>query len=188
MEERLKRRLVGAIVLVSLAIIFIPMMLDGRRSEQQLVSGIPDRDTGPYNEQLPQAKPEAPIVPIKPVPVEETAQVAAPAPEPVTPAPAEVAPVPPAPKPVPAAAAPKTLTAWVVQVGSFSKHEGADSIAGKLRAAGFDTSIEKAQVNGLTVYRVQVGPEADKARAEALRDSIRSKLKLDGKVMTYPSS
>lgn len=192
MEERIKRRLVGAIVLVSLAIIFVPMMLDGRGGEQQLAPGIPARDTGPYNEQLSQSLPEPPIVPIRQAPEAvsqpepEPTPATAPAPPPEVVAPPAARPAPTKPAHVVSAARP--LTAWVVQVGSFSRHEGAEAVAGKLRAAGFDTQVEKASVNGQTVYRVQAGPEVDKARAEALRERIRDKLKLDGKVLSYPSA
>jgi DedD protein len=185
MKEQLKRRLTGAIVLVSLAVIFVPMLLDGRSVDQQLEAGIPLRDTGPFDEQLAEARPE-PIVPITGElasrdisPAADVAQVVAPvAPPPrVQPQPAA------APQPVAA-----TLQGWVIQVASFSKQDNADEVAGKLRSAGFDTRIEQAQVKGQTVYRVQVGPEADKARAEALLQRIRSTVQLKGKLLAYPSA
>jgi DedD protein len=185
MKQRLKRRLTGAIVLVSLAVIFIPMLLDGRSVDKQLETGIPKRDTGPFDEQLAQARPE-PIVPIG-------AELATPDPAPAADVAQSEAPVPPPPqvRPEPAAepapVAP-TLHGWVIQVASFSKADNADEVAGRLRSAGFDTRIEKAQVKGRTVYRVQVVPEADKMRAEALLKRIRSTVQLEGKLLAYPSA
>ncbi len=45
MDERLKQRLVGAAVLVALAVIFLPMLLDGqpRQSERTVRLGLPER-------------------------------------------------------------------------------------------------------------------------------------------------
>lgn len=185
MKEQLKRRLTGAIVLISLAIIFIPMLLDGRSVDQQLEAGIPQRDTGPFDEQLAEARPE-PIIPISgelasrdASPAAGVAQVVAP----VAPPP-RVQPEP-AMDPEPVAA---TLHGWVIQVASFSRADNAEEVAGRLRSAGFDTRIEQAQVKGKTVYRVQVGPEADKARAEGLLQRIRSTVQLEGRLLAYPSA
>jgi DedD protein len=185
MKEQLKRRLTGAIVLVSLAVIFIPMLLDSRSVDKQLESGIPQRDTGPFDEQLAVARPE-PIVPIG-------GELATPDPGPAAEAPHSVAPVAPPPRvepeppPVQPPVAP-SLHGWIIQVASFSSSNNAEEVADKLRTAGFQARIEQAQVKGRTVYRVQVGPEADKARAEALLERIRQAVQLRGKLLAYPSA
>lgn len=175
-KDQLKRRLVGAVVLVSLAVIFIPMMLDSRTVEENLGAAIPSRDTGPFDEQLARQTP---------TPIERTSGPAAVDPNVL---PATAAGVPKADSPEPQVAAQRPdLHAWVVQLGSFGERANADGLAAKLRAAGFDTVIEQARVDGQSVYRVQVGPEATEAAAEQTRQRIADKLKLDGKVHRHPA-
>lgn len=179
-KQQLKRRLVGATVLASLAVIFVPMMLDSRPAEELVGATIPERDVGPFNETL-GASDTAPI--------ERGDATAVAALDPNR--------LPPTAAGVPAAgggeadrpgAASATLRSWVVQVGSFSQQDNAEGMAQQLRAAGFDTVIEKAELDGQTLYRVQVGPEAAEARAELLRQRIHKTLKLDGSVREHPAS
>ena len=91
------------------------------------------------------------------------------------------------PKPTSEATVTKGASAWVVQVGRYGPQDNADGVAAQLRKAGFDTVIEKAQVEGQPVYRVQVGPESSQARADQLRQRISDKLKLDGTVFQHPA-
>lgn len=166
-------------VLASLAIIFIPMLLDNRAVEENLGAVIPSRDTGPFNDDLARQAP-API-----------ARLAS------EPAVAAIDPnvLPPTAAGVPSSSSPEVdtqsatpaLRAWVVQVGSYGQQDNADGVAARLRTAGFDTVIEKAQVEGQPVYRVQVGPESSQARADALRQRISDTLKLDGTVVQHPA-
>lgn len=177
-KSQLKRRLVGAAVLASLAVIFVPMMLDNR-SEVAVGPVIPDRSAGPFNERLAAEVPE----PIRrTTPVEPVAAPARPEPAPAAANP-NVLPAPAAGETSAPAAGPQ---GWVVQVGSFGESGNAEGLAKRLRAAGFDTVIESAQVQGATVYRVQVGPTADENAATDLRSQIQAKLQLDGKVVRHP--
>lgn len=184
-KAQLKRRLVGAVVLVSLAVIFIPMMLDNRGTEMGVGAAIPTRDTGPFDDELAMQRPEAIDRTAAPVAAEPGPATAATQDQPASPS------FDPNAQPAPAAGTPAQTTvatprAWVVQVGSFGQADNAEAVAGKLRAAGFDTVIEKAQVDGGQVYRVQVGPTATEANAEQLRQRISDKLKLDGAVRQHP--
>lgn len=177
-KDQLKRRLVGALVLVSLAIIFVPMMLDSRAVEENLGAAIPSRNAGPFDENLAQQSP---------LPIERSDFKPAPAPFDPSQKPSAAAGVPQASSPeVDNLVPPPPLVAWVVQVGSFSQQDNAESVASRLRAAGFDTVIEKAMVDGQAVYRVQAGPESTEARAEQLRLQISDKVKLDGSVRQHP--
>lgn len=171
-----KRRLVGAIVLASLAVIFLPMLLDSRVAEEQLGAVIPQRDVGPFNEQLARTTIQPIAPPATPVPP------AAPAATPFEP---ETLPATAAGKPAQTAATTPELRTWVVQVGSYAQPDNADSVAARLRAAGFDTVVDKVELDGKRLYRVQVGPEIDQGRAEQLRTRIREKLQLDGTVRLH---
>ncbi|MDD5277382.1 MAG: SPOR domain-containing protein [Methylovulum sp.] len=69
---------------------------------------------------------------------------------------------------------PKTgLVRWYVQAGSFSKKENATSLADNLRKQGLPVLLETIQVSGKgTFYRLRVGPELDKKRADAMKDKL----------------
>lgn len=163
----------GAAVLVSLAVIFIPMLFDdAARLEPPLlhtrIPAPPEPAAEPFESGLirntiaPTVKPVREAPPAKPV---ET----------------------PAPPAKATAPAPRIgLRAWIVQVGSFSSRENAMEVVGKLRAAGFDTFLETADVAGKSVFRVRVGPEADRVRAQALVPQIKAAVGLEGSVRRYP--
>lgn len=164
----------GAAVLVSLAVIFIPMLFDdAARLEPPLlqtrIPTPPKPAPAPFSSDHVQQE-------VPPTPVPKAAPVAAPEPpEPSSTESEARAPV-----------AKIGLRAWVVQVGSFSSRENATEVVQKLRAAGFDTFLESAEVSGKTVFRVRVGPEADRVRAQALLPQIKAAVGLEGSVRRYP--
>ena len=96
MNQQLKQRLVGAVVLVSLAVIFVPIILEGPDDEwTPRTQGMPEPPPISYHEeaetQLPlpveQLAPPAAIQPAEPVeseppPAPDTAAAAAPQPAP----------------------------------------------------------------------------------------------------------
>ena len=119
--------------------------------------------------------------------------------KPVAPTAATVAaPVAPAPRTAatgkPAAANPAATAAspaaagrgYVVQVSAFSTEEEALSLRNRLRAAGFTAFSERVQLDSGTLYRVRVGPTADRDAADQLRVSLSQKLGLSGMVVAYP--
>lgn len=61
-----------------------------------------------------------------------------------------------------------------VQVGAFASKTSAENYAAKVRAAGFDTFVTVASVNGKTVYRVQLGAFKEKANAAAYVDKVKA--------------
>lgn len=63
-----------------------------------------------------------------------------------------------------------TKTLYRVQTGAFAKRENADTLAAKLKAAGFDTYI--VTVDGL--YKVQVGAYSVKANADAMAAKLKA--------------
>ena len=86
----------------------------------------------------------------------------------------------PAPDPAPEVAdeAPPTappaaqLSGWAVQVGSFSRVDGAESLAGRLRDAGYRAFTRRFEQPGQTLHRVYLGPELDRDRARDLRERV----------------
>ncbi len=160
MERRLKNRLVGAVVLVALAVVFLPEWL------------------------RPVAQPPAPAVDLTlPPPPAQTYQPKSSAFEPS----GEQAGLAEPPPQVPVQdAPPASLRGWVVQVGSFSNQANAYRLSDQLRQGGYAAFVEAVTVNDRTLHRVRVGPELSKSAAENQRQAIASAFQIEGRLMAYP--
>ncbi len=182
MDDRLKKRLIGAAVLMSLLMIFVPMLIEKGRIDNRIDEhAIPprpemyfppvglDAPRPPRKAEMPTG--EAETTPPKPV------VAAKPKPKPVTKAKPR-----PKPKPTPPNAHPN---AWVVQVASFTDKARAQRLVERLRKAGFTTFISTAWVKGARRYRVRVGPELDVDRARRMARAIERKTKLKGRVQRH---
>ena len=172
MDQILKQRLVGAIVLVSLAVIFIPVILEGPRDEWA-----PRNHTIPEPPDLAYTAPaELPVPALQPddvAPATDSAESRdepqdAPVPAPVAEhAASEPAVTPPPVEKPPVKQAQSLAAGWYVQVGSFSQSGNADRLRDRLRKAGLDT--HRQATAGGAGYRVLVGPEKTRELAEKLR-------------------
>ncbi len=222
MDEGLKRRLIGATVLVSLAVIFLPMLLEDKPVvdtaleesnipprpegnfssrvlplESESLSALPEPDTSePVADQQVEevAKQEQPAL-FEPNVGQKEASPAEPASPPkaeqnTDPAVSETAEPPPAK--VATTQPPQIaegLSAWVVQVGSFSKRQNADNVAQELQGKKFPAFVEEKELDGKTYYRVLVGPETDRAEAGKLWEKVKpalEKWKLVSRLRSYP--
>ncbi|WP_127477462.1 SPOR domain-containing protein [Sulfurivermis fontis] len=206
MNEQLKKRLVGAIVLVALAVIFVPMLLEGdkRNGIPLFGSNVPEapESHAPMVDiplQVPPPSVEAPVVverelPPEPAPVAPAAPVAAvPAPPPVVaPAPAaQPKPAAPAPttvkpvKPAEVASSQPAAESWAVQVGSFSEQANASRLRDSLRGKGYPAYVERVKLSSGTAYRVRVGPVLTRADAESIQAKL-AKIDQRGIVVPHP--
>ena len=200
MDQGLKERLVGAAVLVAIAVWLIPWVLDG--PEKNPV------ETGPASLQLPAAQEPVPMR-TQTLKLGEPPAAAQPAPPPAekTEAPAETvvaAAIPestptPAPgsvvtPPTTAAATPKpsvsetprkpvapppavaaTTTAkgdWTVQLGSFGDEGNARRLADRASTFGYKANVASYKADGKTMYRVRVGAYGSKGQAEATASAL----------------
>jgi cell division septation protein DedD len=122
--------------------------------------------------------------PTTPAPVAAPASVPEPAPTAATSAPTAIREEPPppataraAPAPPPAAAPRATehaVTAWTVQVGTFSSRENAAHLMANLKSHGFSPTLSEALRNGHKLFRVRVGVERDRAAAQKLLARLRA--------------
>ncbi len=195
-EHRFKQRIVGAIVLVALAVIFIPMLLSGKRDDvfsdfEQVIPPKPDALKNIKVLELENPIPPPALRDEVVSPVDETTPEAPPASK--KPAKAEVkAPTEPpsaTPASTPAVKKPAkkpAAQAWAVQVGSFSKRNNAMRLRDKLRKAGYRAYVEKVSTAKGVVYRVRVGPEIRRSKAESRRKAILEKFNLKGIVVSHP--
>jgi len=168
----MKQRLVGAVVLVALVVIFVPMLLD---DEPMVTSSISKSNIPPQ----PKSKFPTKIIAQKEVkPLRLTTSKIAPAKTTGS-----------KPKAKPVTAVPKArtgLSAWVVQVASFEKRANANKLVKRLQAKKLSAFVEQASVDRKTVFRVRVGPEVDHKKAEGIRNRIKREFKLKGKIERYP--
>jgi cell division septation protein DedD len=75
---------------------------------------------------------------------------------------------------------------FAVQLAAPASEGEANALRDRARAAGFVAFVQRVQTEGGARYRVRLGPEADRAAADALRAEARSKLGIDGIVVSHP--
>ena len=187
LKRRARRRLIGAIVLVTAIVVVLPMVLDSepRPVSQDITVRIPSPDAGAFTTQVaplpasrvpeskaarPQAEektataPQAPGEKPKPVVKPETAKPAkAPAKAPA--------------KTAAKTAKPATRAAggqFVVQVIALADAEKAQRMQQQIAAAGIKSYTEIVKTVKGDVTRVRAGPFATREAAEKARDQLKS--------------
>lgn len=163
MEPALKQRVVGAVVLVALAVIFLPMLIKGPAPESGVSDvplKLPDAPQGDGSMQTrelplvaPAAAPASGVVGMdaSEAPADDAAAVEAPASDAGM---------------MPAATAGGD---YAVSFGRYATGADADKVVAALRASQLPGYQETATDNGRTLYRVRIGPYATRADAEAAR-------------------
>ncbi|MGQ0592343.1 MAG: SPOR domain-containing protein [Gammaproteobacteria bacterium] len=81
---------------------------------------------------------------------------------------------------------PPAGTTWAIQLGSFSSEANAEKLRDRLQKLGFQPFVERITVKTRGMFRVRVGPERERLKAEALRAKIRKQADLDGVLVRYP--
>jgi len=156
MDTSLKQRLVGAVVLIALAVIFLPMLVKGPAPD----SGVSDVPLD-----IP-AEPRSTDLQTRDLPLEAPGSVP---PGGATGMPGTVIEGAPA---VPAQGGMFPSIAagdYAVSFGSYATAADADRVIGALRSAELPAYREATNVAGRTAQRVRIGPFADRAIAEAAR-------------------
>lgn len=166
LDKAYKQRMVGALVLVALAVIFLPMLFSRQDEQRQVRVEAPN---APQASALPQVK-------VEPVPVPEPQALppdAVPADEEVEETPVPVAPAP-APKPVaPVAAAKPVAPAPVAKPTPAPAQTPAQVVA--VAPAKLDTTQNRVDPNGLPIsWSVQLASLSSRDSAESLQKTLRS--------------
>lgn len=164
MDASLKQRLVGAAVLIALAVIFLPMLVkgplpdNGAANISMKIPAEPKAAEGMATQDLPLMAPAAaPATGVSGMPNAE--QNSAPTATPV-PAPEQAAAV-----PLPAVAAGD----YAVSFGNYANVADADKVIAALHAAGLPGYHEAVSLGSKQAQRVRIGPFADRALAESAR-------------------
>ena len=158
----MRHRLVGAMLIASLAVIFLPDLLDNPKDYTNIkrISPIPPPPTVAQHTRLPPASDEEPLIP----------------------------PLPPSPVlPEPQTESTAALSAWIIQIETFTSKKKAERLQNNLRKKGFPAFIQKQSSKKQTIYQVQVGPELNQAQAISVSQEITKKFNIVGKIEPYPS-
>ncbi|MDH5512382.1 MAG: SPOR domain-containing protein [Gammaproteobacteria bacterium] len=181
-----KHRIVGAIVLVALVVIFVPMILSEReppaevKGEREVPASSATTETRVMVSPVPAAE-------IKPPEAGETAKVVTPAeskPKPESRPAAAKKPEPVPDKSAKPATADKIEDGWMVQVGTFSNTQNATRLRDKLKSLGHSVHTETVTISGKKALRLRVGPFADRERADKAQAQIRKETGIAGVVQT----
>ncbi|MGB3622804.1 hypothetical protein FT643_09935 [Ketobacter sp. MCCC 1A13808] len=189
MDQSLKQRLVGAVVLIALAVILLPLIFDGQKQQINVNAyDIPD-------------KPAFSIQSVDFQPAEEDAAAARRSIQSQIDQKQDA-------EPIPATMADnatveehieaekkvdiqvqaqsteeniKLADAWVIQVGAFSSAANANALRDKLNKAGF-----KAYTHAVSnLYKVYVGPEIRKYRLEQQKNRLEQEFKVKTLILKY---
>lgn len=197
LDKGLKQRMVGALVLVALAVIFLPMLLSREDEMRRVVVEAPAMPQAPAATEIvvePAEVVEPEQLPQEPVPVEEVEpqivevpeqprQAPVPAVQPSAPeqAKTEQSVARASAKPEGRLDANNLPISWSVQLASLSSRGGAENLQKTLRSQGYNAYIRT--FDGMN--RVFVGPLIERAEAERLRDQLNRQHKLSGFVVRF---
>ncbi len=190
MDQTLKTRLVGAMVLLGLAVIILPLLLDGANEQALLAeTRMPPAPAVPTAEAL-LAEPAAQLPEVEAGIIRDHAPA-----KPESAVPGVMPPVAVAPTAVPMHTIPMSAPAadirlqalaegWDVQVAAVLAITNAERLRAKLLAAGYPARVLKVG----KLYRVLVGPELRREDVERLRDRLAADVrvgKIKGMLVRY---
>lgn len=170
MASPLQNRIVGMVILVALAVIFLPDLLDGNKVERdEELEAIPLRPTltvqqervefpGDFNDRIAQAQPQ---------PVDEEEFTAPP--EPVS---AEFGSDPDAP-------------AWVIRLGAFRNAENVERLVSELRDQGYNAFARTVRSDGGDLRVLLVGPDLDQSVLQGQLSDLQRITNLEGVLVPY---
>jgi DedD protein len=156
LDRKLRKRIIGAIVLTAFLVIFVPEWLDGAGHKSRYINDvrIPEKpEFKPISEYMIEHRnPASSVATInKNIKPEES-----------------------------------KVHAWALQLGSFSKEDNALAMRDKFRAKGYACYVDELKKIDRTVYRVRIGPELDKQQLEKLKVELLKKEKMKGMVVKHP--
>jgi len=184
MDTALKQRLVGASVLIALAVVVLPMLLGGRpdnaNPESQKIELPPqpeelDFETRryPVGEQKKPPPREHPADSSKSLP---SPNLRVESPPPGAPEP-DAVPVEPILSPIVPVATPSTDHGrYIVQVASFGAVDNANRLSATLRSYGYDVLVDTVKSDVGTLHRVRVGPYASESDATGMVSKLQSQV------------
>ena len=154
-KAALAQRVVGAVVLVSLAVIFLPILLQSGDEKEDVVGShvppVPERVSTLVFKRDERGVFQS-VGPLAPTAPAEASGGGGPS--------------------AGGAPAPSPGDAWMVQLGTFASESAATALREKLRAKHYPTYVEPVRDGASESWRVKVGPEISQATAQALKNKL----------------
>lgn len=215
MASKFQNRLVGAVVLVAVGVIFLPALLDGDKKynedqfasiplvpkpgdEQEIESIAPIEQTsvpstpsegaseGMLSEAVTGVEQPTVTTPEPPVVVPVTPPVQPPQqPTPTPEPPAVVTPPVQPPAPPVQETKPPKGEAWVVQLGALKNAAKIEEIIAKMHFSGYPVYTIPARPVAGQVTRIYIGPSASKSELQAILPHLKELTGLQGEVRAY---
>ncbi|MBB2805165.1 sporulation protein [Xanthomonas arboricola] len=186
MDTALKQRLIGAIVLVALAVIFLPMLVKGPAPSSGVADVPLEAPAAPANGEFETR--ELPLVTPGDAPAGGALGMrgagSAPAAVQDNPDAADLA------NPSSAPSAPEVAAGnYAVNFGAYATSADADAVLARLKQAQLPGFSEKTQINGRPAWRVRVGPYVDQAQAESARlQAVKVRSDVNAQVVTLDAN
>ena len=206
MNDVLKQRLVGALILVALGVVFWPIIFvqpgDRPSAEQPRIPPRPQINTSPIEppdqvglrsvqevearvqmeEVLSAAEPlePEPSPALEPEPAEEQAPAEPPEQQPATERPTRDT----APEKL-AMDSQGVPVAWILQVASVSNAEKAEQLRQRLLQKDRKAYTRKVKRDGREFYRVYVGPKFERARLETMKSEVDREFGVNSLIVRY---
>ena len=193
-EFDLKKRLVGAFILIGFGIVVLPALLGGK---DQQIDEEQTQQTLPLDSKVFVSK-ITPIGGATPKPVSQEPQPEQPdellaakefEPEPQI---SKIEKQPESKHEPKAKTAPKSEIktkgepGWVVRVGTFAKADNTKRVVERLRQAGFDPSTTEVKTDKGSITRVWIGPYAQRVEAARTRNRVKQVTGGDAFIAAYP--
>jgi DedD protein len=197
MNDTLKQRLVGALILIALGVVFWPIIFveQGVKplGEAAQIPARPSVDTTPIERpdissvrqspeieankelELAELPPEEAPELVEKAPVTE----AIPREKVVAQSTRNEAP------PKPAIDADGIPIAWILQVASVSSKEKAEALRSRLVDMGYQAYVKKIKTENSVLLRVYVGPKVERARLESMQNKIDAEFKVHSMIRRY---
>jgi DedD protein len=171
LKEETRYRVTGSLFLLALAVICLPMLLDGAGLPARELPPLPMTDAIPEIRAVESPVPDSDFVARVDKLREQVdddgflAQTGTRFGEPVLTAPSA-----------------RTDT-WAVQVAAFSDGGNAEEFRSRLRTDGYEAFISTARADGKVLSRVAVGPLLDRSRAQSLQEELSGRYQVQARLM-----
>ena len=188
MKQGTKQRIVGTIVIASLALIFLPIIFDGQGSHQtQTASRIPEQPVVPILPEPQQSRPviisdvDLVVTETKPEPERVTKTIEESASDLIEVSASESG----FTRDIPTLNSAGLPNGWSIRLGSFSEASNATNLMQRLQTAGYKAYIRGIDSEQVELTGVFVGPWLERALVNDYIDQLRDEFQLEGMVVRY---
>ena len=188
MKQGTKQRVVGTIVIASLALIFLPIIFDGQGSHQtQTASRIPEQPVVPILPEPQQSRPviisdaDLVVTETKPEPERVTKTIEESASDLIEVSASESG----FTRDIPILNSAGLPNGWSIRLGSFSEASNATNLMQRLQTAGYKAYIRGIDSEQVELTGVFVGPWLERALVNDYIDQLRDEFQLEGMVVRY---